>query len=47
MTNATTNVISTVPINCDDKNGKYRMDCYVLRTVLVLAILTLRAHTVF
>ena len=34
-----TKVTRTVPINSDDKNVRYKMDCYILYTVLLVDIL--------
>ena len=33
------NVICTVSINSDDKKVRYKMDCYILHTVLLAIIL--------
>ena len=33
-----TNVTSFVSINFDDKKGGYKMDCYILHTVLLVII---------
>ena len=32
-------VMSTVPINFDDKKVRYKMDCYILHTFLLVIIL--------
>ena len=34
-----TNIASTVSINFDDKKVRYKMDCYILHTVLLVIIL--------
>ena len=34
-----TNVTSTVSINSDDKKAKYKMECYILHTFLLVIIL--------
>ena len=40
VTNAIpTSVTSTVSINYDDKKVRYKMDCYILCTVLLMIIL--------
>ena len=33
------NVMSTISINSDDKNVRYKMDCHILHTVLLVVIL--------
>ena len=34
-----TSIVSTVSINSDDKRLRYKMDCYILCTLLLVAIL--------
>ena len=34
VTNSTTSLTDTLPINSDDKNIRYKMDYYILHTVL-------------
>ena len=37
-----TNVTSTVPKHFYNKNLRYKMDCYILHTVLLVIIITIR-----
>ena len=37
-----TNVTSTVPKHFYNKNLRYQMDCYILHTVLLVIIITIR-----
>ena len=39
VTNSTTSLTDTLPINSDDKNIRYKMDYYILHTVLLVIIL--------
>ena len=38
---ASTNIMSTVSINSDDKKVRYKIDCYILHTTLLVIILLL------
>ena len=45
MTNiASTNNASTVSINSDDKNLRYKMGCFILHTILLVIILLFTIH---
>ena len=35
-----TNVMSTVSINSDDKKSRFKMDCYILHSFLLLLFIT-------
>ena len=38
MTNISTNVTSTMSTNSDGKRVRYKIDCYILHTVLLVII---------